>query len=138
MSKIKYQLTPRELDIMNILWKSSQPLIALDIVNTSDGITMNTVQATLKKLLNRKFIRVADVVYSGNKLSRSYEAAITAEEYEAQRVFHTMKDSDLHAFSASGFIAAFLNQETDMEATHKNIRELEKLLKEKREELNHK
>lgn len=135
MIKNKYQLTNRELDIMNILWKNSKPLIALDIAHISEDIPMNTVQATLKKLLNKKFIKVADIVYSSNVLSRAYEPAISAADYEAQRIIHTIKTSSLHEFTASGFITSFLNQEPDREKALLEIEKLEKCLEEKRLEL---
>lgn len=63
------KLTSREVDIMNILWASEKPLIASEIADSRPDLTVNTVQAVLRKLLKYQLIEVADIVYSGTVLS---------------------------------------------------------------------
>ena len=46
------KLTGREMDIMNILWNSQKPLIASEIAEYRSDLTINTVQAVIRKLLN--------------------------------------------------------------------------------------
>ncbi len=135
MPRPKYELTNRELDIMNILWESEEPLIALEISRKSDGIPMNTIQSVLRKLLNKKYIKVADIVYSKTVLSRSYLPAISPAEYEAQRVFHTIQNSSLHDFTSTRFMSAYIDQTKDKDAALKEIDQLQELLQEKRKEL---
>lgn len=74
------KLTSREVDIMNILWTSGKPLIASEIADCRPDLTINTVQAVLRKLLKYQLVEVADIVYSGTVLSRSYRPTITSEE----------------------------------------------------------
>lgn len=138
MIHTKYHLCGRELDILNILWKSPKPLIASEIVTISGDMTINTVQGMLKKLLNKKLIKIADISYNHKSICRCYEAAISAEDYEAQRVFHTVKSSALDNFSTAGFIRAFLKQETDTEAALRDIEELEKMISEEKKKLTEK
>ena len=57
-------LTQREMDVMTILWKSETPLVASEIANSNSSLNINTVQAVIRKLLNKKYIVVADIVYS--------------------------------------------------------------------------
>ena len=76
------KLTGREMDIMNILWNSQKPLIASEIAEYRSDLTINTVQAVIRKLLKYQLIEVADIVYSGTVLSRSYKPSISSEEYE--------------------------------------------------------
>ena len=80
------KLTGREMDIMNILWNSQKPLIASEIAEYRSDLTINTVQAVIRKLLKYQLIEVADIVYSGTVLSRSYKPSISSEEYAVHEV----------------------------------------------------
>lgn len=74
-------LSKREKEIMDILWNASEPLTASEIIAQNSALKVPTVQAVLKKLLNERLVEVADVVYSGNVLSRRYRPLISADEY---------------------------------------------------------
>lgn len=74
------KLTSREIDILNILWENEKPLIASEIADARSDLTINTVQAVLRKLLKYQLVEVADIVYSGTVLSRSYRPTITSED----------------------------------------------------------
>ena len=69
------RLNPRELDVLNILWKSDEPMTSTDIVNEQRGLTQSTVIAVLRKLLNDDLVEVVGVTYSGKVLSRTYRAS---------------------------------------------------------------
>ena len=49
------KITNRDLDILNILWNAGKPMTASEIVATGNGLTTNTVQAVLRKLLKQKW-----------------------------------------------------------------------------------
>ena len=66
------KLTSREIDILNILWENEKPLIASEIADARSDLTINTVQAVLRKLLKYQLVEVADIVYSGTVLFISY------------------------------------------------------------------
>lgn len=120
------KLTRRQEDIMKILWESDKPLIASEIEKKQDDLNINTVQATLRALIKKNAIEVADIVYSGTVLSRSYRPILNRDqvitEYD-QVVSKVLKDKNL--------IAQYVNEVNDL-AT---ITELEKLIKEKKEKL---
>lgn len=120
------KLTRRQKDIMKILWESDKPLIASEIVKRQDDLNINTVQATLRALIKKNAIEVADIVYSGTVLSRSYRPILNRDqvitEYD-QVVRKVLKDKNL--------IAQYVDEVNDL-AT---ITELEKLIKEKKEKL---
>lgn len=65
-------LNARELDVLNILWKSGKPMTPTDIVNEMRGLTQSTVIAVLRKLLGDKLVEVCGVTHSGKVLSRTY------------------------------------------------------------------
>lgn len=120
------KLTRRQEDIMKILWESDKPLIASEIEKKQDDLNINTVQATLRALIKKNAIEVADIVYSGTVLSRSYRPILNRDqvitEYD-QVVRKVLKDKNL--------IAQYVDEVNDL-AT---ITELEKLIKEKKEKL---
>ncbi len=66
------QMNPRELDVLNILWKTDEPMTSTDIVNEQRGLTQSTVIAVLRKLLKEELVEVAGVTHSGKVLSRTY------------------------------------------------------------------
>jgi predicted transcriptional regulator len=116
---------------MKVLWEADGPLIASEIRKRDASLNINTVQAAINSLMRREMIHVADIVYSGTVLSRCYEPLMTADEYFAKEINDLFPESD--HFSVSGFVAAFLsNSKREAE----EIKEIEKLIKERNEALN--
>lgn len=119
---MKEQLSGRELQIMKILWSSDKPLIASDIYRVNPEISINTIHQVLKTLLKKGFIEVADIVYSGTVLTRSYVSSISLANYIKDNFF---------AASTINAVASFIEQESNQQI----INELNELLMKKREEL---
>ena len=119
------KLTSREVDILNILWKNEKPLIASEIADARSDLTINTV----RKLLKYQLVEVADIVYSGTVLSRSYRPTITSEEFAVHEV-----TSDYLAFektlSKPLLVSALLDTEEDPVKARETIDELQKMLDE--------
>lgn len=127
-------LSGREMDILNILWQAERPLVASDIAKEDETLTVNTVQATLRKLLKKELVKVADIVYSGTVLCRSYlptEASknLALQEFSAQ--FHSFKKM----VSIPRFVAALLGQETDSSVALEEIEHLEEIIAEEKERI---
>lgn len=118
-------VSDRELEILDILWNSIQPMTAKDIQRSNPSLAMSTIQNILKKLLSRKIIQVDDIIQSGKVLTRSYVPALSKEELIIRQY------SDL---KLPGLITAFLGQQSDSEI-EVEIKEIEELLK-KRESNN--
>ncbi len=129
------KLTNREYDILKILWTSEDALTASGISEQGDGISINTVQATLKKLLKRDLIHVDQIVYSGTVLSRAYRPSVSQEDFELKRYVSNMKRIQGNDFSCSQFVASFLGQESNRQKIRQEIDQLELLLAQKKQEL---
>lgn len=129
------KLTKRELEIMTILWNSDTPLIASDIAKKGDDLTINTVQALLKKLLKLGYIEVADIVYSGTVLSRSYTPTITSDDYEMGNILNSYSKITDKSKGVSRFVTAFLEDSEDPDQLLREINELQELLRQKEQEL---
>lgn len=129
------KLTNREYDILKILWTSEEALTASGISERGGGISINTVQATLKKLLKRELIHVDQIVYSGTVLSRAYRPSVSQEDFELKRYVNNMKQLQGNDFSCSQFVACFLGQEKNRQKIQQEIDQLELLLAQKKQEL---
>lgn len=65
-------MNQRELDVLNILWSTDEPMTAIDIVNRKKELTQSTVTVVLRKLLESGYVQVEGVTHSGKVLSRTY------------------------------------------------------------------
>ena len=74
-------LSPRQLQVMEILWDASEGKTASAIVKSNSDLQINTVQAALRSLVAKKYIEVGDIVYSGTVLSRRYVPVVSRDEY---------------------------------------------------------
>lgn len=74
-------MNQRDLDVLNVLWSTDEPMTAIDIANERKELTQSTVTAVLRKLLKVELIQIEGVTHSGKVLSRTYrptEASKTA------------------------------------------------------------
>ena len=78
---IRKTLSERQLQVMEALWNAEKGLTASEIVNSHDDLQINTVQASLRSLAKKQYIKVGDIVYSGTVLARKYVPIITKQEY---------------------------------------------------------
>ena len=79
---MKYiQFTKKESEIMDILWKSDIPMSANDIKLASDGLSINTIQQTLQKLLSIAYIKVDGIGQNKKAITRLYRPVISEAQY---------------------------------------------------------
>ena len=123
---MKKRITKKQLEIMKILWSSDKPLIASEILKRNDSLNINTVQACLRALVNKQFIKVADIVYSGTVLTRSYTPLVSREDF-----LGTACQDIIGKAKISSLIASLIDTETNLS----ELEELEKLIEQKKEEL---
>ncbi len=122
-------MNPRELDVLNILWKSEQPMMATDIVNAGEGLTQSTVTAVLRKLLHAKLVEVVGVTHSGKVLSRTYRPTAESRDLILQDFADNYSCfSDI--VSKSSLFAALLKKNDDPQAMQKDIAEMKTMIKE--------
>lgn len=126
--KDRMTLSKRELEVMNVLWGEGKPLIASEIPDRQPGLSLNTVQGVLKKLLQRGFIEVAQIVQSGTVLSRSYAPVITPEEYAIKYVTTEIFPLNRPEAKMRYFSTLFDSMADDDEL----LEDLEKLIQERR------
>ena len=111
---------------MKILWDAGTPLVASDIVKAESSMNINTVQASLRVLLKENLIEIADIVYSGTVLSRSYRPLISRDVYCNAGYKNIIGNS-----STSAMIATFIEQEEDIS----ELERIEELIRKRMKEL---
>lgn len=122
-------MNPRELDVLNILWKSEEPMMATDIVNAGEGLTQSTVTAVLRKLLHAKLVEVVGVTHSGKVLSRTYRPTEESREVILQN-FAESYSCFRDIIPKSSLVAALLKTNSDPKEVAQDISELKSMLKE--------
>ena len=123
------QLNPRELDVLNILWKSEEAMMATDIVNAGEGLTQSTVTAVLRKLLKDELVEVVGITHSGRVLSRTYRPTETSREVILQNFTYTYNCFS-NVISESTLCAAILTDNKAPEKAKAEIKKLKALLSE--------
>lgn len=101
-------------------------LVASDIVKAESSMNINTVQASLRVLLKENLIEIADIVYSGTVLSRSYRPLISRDVY-----FNAEYKNIIGNSSTSAMIATFIEQEEDIS----ELERIEELIRKRMKEL---
>ncbi|WP_124066329.1 BlaI/MecI/CopY family transcriptional regulator [Clostridium sp. E02] len=134
MPKGKYELslTKRELDVMKILWESKKPLVASEITKIDESLNINTVQSVIRKLLSKDYIKVADIVYSGTVLSRSYAPTISKKELMIQQFVGQFKKNE-DKIPIPSLVTTLLKHEKNEREV---IEQLETVLEERKKTLN--
>lgn len=73
-------MNQRELDVLNILHTTEEPMTATDIVDSMKGLTQSTVIAVLRRLLQEGLVEVTGATHSGKVLSRTYKPTPAAKD----------------------------------------------------------
>ena len=116
-------LSQKQLDVMKILWDAGTPLVASDIVKVESSMN---IKASLRVLLKENLIEIADIVYSGTVLSRSYRPLISRDVY-----FNAEYKNIIGNSSTSAMIATFIEQEEDIS----ELERIEELIRKRMKEL---
>ena len=121
----RQKLTKKQLEVMKILWNSPTPMIASNIEKENPSLNINTIQACLRALIKAEYIKVADIVYSGTVLTRSYTPCISKEDYFSESF------EDIVGSSPFSFCASLIDTETSLE----ELDQLEQLIAAKKQAL---
>lgn len=117
------ELPSRQLQVMQKLWITANGLSASEIVD--EELKINTVQACLRSLLKKGYVKVSNIGYSGKVLARRYAAVISEEQYYGQILPYSKKMM---------FVIQFVSGMEEPE----QINELYSLIKNKRDLINEK
>ena len=124
--------TNKEQDVLNLLLNAETSLTTSEMVSHSAALNGNTAQSVVRSLLKRGYIEVAQIVYSGKVLCRSYRPTAKAKEAALEDFasrFHSLRKN----MPVPKIFAGLVDGEEDERAV---LEELEVLLAQKRALLN--
>lgn len=119
---MKYKLSNKELDVLHILWAAGTDLCITDFIKQDPELSTSTVQVTLRSLLNKSYIRVANIVQHSKVFARTYLPTFTEEDYLVEQIHNS-------SISMEDFIAAMVQKEESPEV----LEELEKIIAKQKE-----
>lgn len=97
------ELTKSEMEIMDVLWESDQPMSRADLLGRSEEKTWKdgSVHILLNGLLQKGAIHEAGMVKRSKTYGRVFAPSMSREEYFAQAVFsHRHKPEIVGLFEA--------------------------------------
>ena len=120
------ELTKSEMEIMDVLWSTDNPLSRSDLLARSEEKTWkdSSVHILLNGLLQKGAIREAGVVKRSKTYGRTFSPTLTREEYFATTIF-----SHRHKPEIIGLFAALLNRE---EITQGDLEKIAAMVAEKK------
>lgn len=122
-----FYLSPKEYDIMTILWNSDKPLTVSEILELRKEGTWskNSIHPLLNSLLEKNFISVVGTQKVSKVNSRLYIPNIDLSDYISAQVSKVFKNNKLK-FNLSSFLSNFIG--SDEEVDEKLVEELEEWL----------
>lgn len=101
------ELTKSEMEIMDVLWESGEPMSRADLLSHSNEKTWkdSSVHILLNGLLQKNAIREAGVVKRSKTYGRTFVPTMSREEYFAGTIF-----SHRHKPEIVGLFAALLER----------------------------
>ena len=126
------KLTKSELEIMETLWEAERPLARYEILELSVGASWSpsTIHILLNGLLKKEAIREAGFVKRSKTYGRLYEANISRESYYSETLFRGKGAQAIPAY----FSMLLQNDELTVDT----VNVLEKMLEERKKELEEK
>lgn len=132
IAKSKYELPPREIDILYAIWDAGRPLMASEMA--SEELKLATVHTTLKRMLRKNLLEVVDFAKSGNVFGRCYQPTFTMKEFELDRLTTAFNNRRCKEITIANFIEELLKS-MDIEEALQLLNELEEMVKELRAEI---
>ena len=134
--KNNFDLTEREAGVMHELWNADHPLTTPEILEKRTDLYKYPAQLhnAVNSLLKKELIKVVGVVISGKKNARQFSAAVTEEDFAAQKARKEYGKSKALSKVAMALVKEATSRERDDNAENeKFIEELEDYIKRYRE-----
>lgn len=124
------QLTIKEIEIMEILWKEQRALTSSEIVELSQNSTWkkSSIYILLNSLLKKGAIEVDGFIKNNKAYARTFSPAISFEGYTVAQIQQNKSFSNK---SVPKIVAALINNQVSFEKQNELKRELQKIIDEK-------
>ena len=124
---MKKLLTNKELEVMEILWKSHTDLSITDFLERNPKMKTSTTQVALRSLLKKSYIKVENIVQHNKVFARTYLPVLTESNY-----FLAQLNSS--SLKPNAFFSCFIEEQNNAET----LDEMEEMIKKQKEKLSRK
>lgn len=130
----KFNLSDKEEQILETMWREGRPLIRSEIINLTENRRWkeSSIHVFLNRLLDKGSIRVCDIVKTATNYGRTYEPTFSKEEYDMARLKDNFKNIDPESSTISNFLSFIVKSE---KIDKKDVKELENIIENYKDEL---
>ena len=128
---MRKNLTDREFEIIEVLWKRDKPLNAAELLKMTSSISENSIHRIISHLLSKGYIKIAGTIQVSRSLSRVYTPAISAEEYTVEQMKKIFKPQEEHSPFARLFMYLASRNKTQADIISDEILKIIEKLKKK-------
>ncbi len=124
----KFNLSDKEEQILETMWKEARPLTRSEIINLTENRRWkeSSIHVFLNRLLDKGSIRVFDIVKTATNFGRSYEPTFSAKEYDMNRLKRNFETVDPELSTISDFFS-FIVKSNKLDKD--SVKELEDIIK---------
>ncbi len=113
-----FSLSKKEKELMDIFWDAEAPLSRVEILERAEqrkcSWKPNSIHILVNSLLDKKAVQVAGFYLSSRKLGRTFEPAITREQYAVMQVeLAAGRARDEGVTSPDKLVAALIDDSAD-------------------------
>lgn len=121
------KITNKEMEILYVLWESSEPLTVVQICEFAQKIgkslKQNTVQATINKLVEKNLVMVSHIIQPNKVLARAFKPCADRDQVSVLMLKEVM---GINSDKIPKFLATLIENEKMSDET---INELETIIK---------
>lgn len=122
------KMPQKELDVLSLLLRSTEPMTISDIVATNPDYTINMIKPIIRKLCNLDMVEVAGIVYRGTSIARTFKPTQNAH-LVLQDIFQQEYQSFRELFTDNSLLLALVKSEFSNNTEEAEIDRLENILK---------
>lgn len=131
-----FTLSKKEKELMNLFWNADAPLSRAEILERAEqqkcSWKPNSVHILLNSLLDKKAVQVAGFYLNSRKLGRTFEAAISREDYAIMQVAIAADEARAEGVTGPKKLMAALFSDN---ATDEELVEMSEMVKAKKAEV---
>lgn len=127
MSDNKFDLSDKEEQILETMWKEGRPLTRSEIINLTENRRWkeSSIHVFLNRLLGKGSIRVADIVKTSTNFGRTYEPTFSDKEYDMIRLKQNFKTVDPELSTIADFFSFIVKSK---KVTKEELEDLENII----------
>ena len=124
------QLTIKEIEVMEVLWKEQRALTSSEIVKLSQNSTWkkSSIHILLNSLLKKGAIEIEGFIQINKAYARTFSHTISFEEYTVAQIQQNKSFSNK---SVPKIVSALITNQVSLEKQNELKRELQKIIDEK-------